>query len=177
LKGPNLIFASSLPPTLLPTSHSLNLAMAESRTSNASWPQSGVPEATKKLIETFFGLLDTHSEEAGETIATKIFTPTGKVLIGNDIYTGPNEIREFRRKAWDIVKSRRHEVAKVYDSTIDASDLLFLGSAELNLKNGKTVKGDLIGRLVFEGSQTSDVKISLFQVWGDSGPLIRALQE
>lgn len=82
------------------------------------------------------------------------------------------EIKDSRKDAWAIVEKRNHTVAKCYTCNDDASDLLCIGDAVLNLKNGKEVAGNFISRTVLVGTNTSAPRIKYFEVWGVSAAFL-----
>lgn len=106
------------------------------------------------------------------------------------------EIRASRDHAWKAIATRRHQVLRVYVADSDASDLLFIASVTMGLRNGKRVEGEFAGRLVISGTGGPNPRLSLYQVWGvrnipskkkdsefgsltlkqDSSALVRALQ-
>jgi hypothetical protein len=78
------------------------------------------------------------------------------------------EIRKSRENAWTVIKSRRHEVLKVYVDDSKGSDLLLIGKVDMKLGNGKGVSGEFIARIVVSGATTSQPKMKLYQVWAVS---------
>lgn len=146
------------------------------RTASTSWPAAPVPKAAQELLDYFFSLMDTNSDEAGVKLVEDIFTPDATFISSSGVFKGPEEIRDSRKKAWELVETRYHSINKVFSATNDGSDLLMIGNAVLVLKNGKKIEGDFLARAVFEGIDTSSPKMSFFQAWGDTGPLIKALQ-
>lgn len=78
------------------------------------------------------------------------------------------EIKESRKGAWEIVEKRHHTINNCYTCNNDASDILCIGDAVLNLKNGKEVAGNFISRTVMVGTATSKPRIKYFEVWGVS---------
>lgn len=55
---------------------------------------------------------------------------------------------------------------RVYVADSDASDLLFIASVAMGLRNGKHVEGEFAGRLVIAGARGPNPRLSLYQVWG-----------
>ncbi|KAF2808131.1 uncharacterized protein BDZ99DRAFT_534054 [Mytilinidion resinicola] len=151
--------------------------MAELATTNTEWPSIGVAPSTKQLLDDFFVILDEDTPDAGEKLATRIFTPDGTFITSSEKFTGFDEIKVSREHAYDVVKERVHTLIKVYTSTDDGSDLLAIGDASIVLhKNDIKIAGNLIARIVLKDVGTDNVRIKYFQVWGDSGPMIKALQ-
>ncbi|KIN03243.1 hypothetical protein OIDMADRAFT_53039 [Oidiodendron maius Zn] len=141
------------------------------------WPATPVPEHARMLINNFLDILDHNTEDAGEKLVKYIFTADAEFHSSGGVARGHKEIRASRTAAWKIVKYRRHDVVKVYSATDDASDLMWIGDAVLILKNDKEVKGAFLARIVLEDVNSKDVRIKYFQVWGDSGPMMKVLQE
>ncbi|EXJ66769.1 uncharacterized protein A1O5_09964 [Cladophialophora psammophila CBS 110553] len=137
-----------------------------SRVSSTSWPSTAVPKAVQDLLDYFFSLMDTNSDEAGLKLIEDIFTPEATFISSSGVFKGSAEIRGSRKKAWELVESRYHSIVKVFSATSDGSDLLMIGSAILGLKNGKKIEGDFIARAVIEGIDTLEPKMSFLQAWG-----------
>lgn len=76
------------------------------------------------------------------------------------------EIRVSRDHAWKAIATRRHQVLKVYFADSDGSDLLFIASVIMSLRNGKQVEGEFTGRLVIADTKGPNPRLSLYQVWG-----------
>jgi len=151
--------------------------MAELATTNTEWPAIPVPETLKKLMDHFFVIMDKNTPGAGARLAAEVFTPEATFILSGGTYVGTEEIKVSRIEAWKVVASRDHKIRKVYTCNDDASDLLFIGRAKMTLINGKYIEGDFIGRAIYQNFNSPDVKMKHFQVWGDSGPVIRALQD
>jgi len=147
-------------------------------TTNTEWPSSTtVPSAVKKFLDEFFVIMDNNTADAGDKLAADFFTPTATFVITGGTYKGSEEISISRIAAWKVVTSRQHRILKAYTCTDDSSDLLCIGLAKMGLVNGKSLEGNFLARIVFEDIKSTNLKMKLFQVWGDSGPLIKALQE
>jgi len=151
--------------------------MVELATTKTEWPSTPVPATVKKLMDDFFTIMDNNTPDAGARLAAEIFTPDATFIITAGAYVGSEEITTSRIKAWQVVTSREHKIRKVYTCNDDASDLMMIGKAKMGLMNGKHLEGDFLARAVYENINSPDIKMSYFQVWGDSGPLIKALQD
>ncbi|KAF2493640.1 hypothetical protein BU16DRAFT_563792 [Lophium mytilinum] len=152
--------------------------MPDLATTHTEWPSIGVAPSTKALLDDFFEILDENTADAGQKLADRIFTPDGTFITSSSKFTGVDEITSSRERAWDVVKERMHKLVKVYTSTDDGSDLLAIGDASIVLhKNNIRIDGNLIARIVFKDVGTDNVRIKYFQVWGDSGPMMKALQD
>ncbi|OCK82592.1 hypothetical protein K432DRAFT_391110 [Lepidopterella palustris CBS 459.81] len=136
--------------------------MAENATAT-EWPSTPIVPEAKALFDRLFEILDDNTPDAGQKLATEIFAPNAKFVTSSGVFQGEKGCRE---KAWGVVVSRVHKIAKVYTCTEDGSDLLMIGDAVVGLINGKSVAGNFIARCVLEGVGSKNVKIGLFQVWG-----------
>lgn len=76
------------------------------------------------------------------------------------------DIRVSRDHAWKAISTRRHQVLRVYVADTDASDLLFIASVTMGLRNGKQVEGEFAGRLLIADATGSNPRLRLYQVWG-----------
>jgi len=148
-----------------------------SRIASTVWPSVGVPKPAQSLLDHFFSLMDTSTDDAGKKLTTDIFTPDASFTSSSGTYRGSAEIQQSRTKAWEHVQSRHHAIARVYAATDDGADLLMLGNAVLVLHNGKRLEGEFLARAVFEGVDTAEPRMRFFQAWGDTGPMIKAMQE
>ncbi|KAF2501139.1 hypothetical protein BU16DRAFT_555639 [Lophium mytilinum] len=147
-------------------------------TSDTEWPSSTtVPSTVKKFLDDFFVVMDNNTPDAGAKLAADFFTPTATFILSGGTYVGSEEIKVSRIAAWKVVSERQHKILKVYTCTEDASDLLNIGLAKMGLVNGKHLEGNFLSRIIFEDIKSSNLKMKHFQVWGDSGPLMKLLQE
>jgi len=148
------------------------------RTAGASWPSNtAVPGEVKKLLDLFLSLLDLNEDTSGIALVDHIFTQDAIFKTSSATFTGAQEIKESRKGAWAIVEKRNHTINKCYTCNNDASDILCIGDAVLNLKNGKEVVGNFISRTVLMGTSTPEPRIKYFEVWGDTAPMMKAMQE
>jgi hypothetical protein len=60
----------------------------EESTSSAIWPSTQPPPEIKHLVNRFFALVDTSSEETGQTLANTIFTQDALFTTANDVFQG-----------------------------------------------------------------------------------------
>lgn len=86
------------------------------------------------------------------------------------------EIRRSRDHAWDHIKTRRHEVAKVFVCNQECDDLMLIGNLKMELKNGNDVEGQFIARVQVEGVDSTAPRMKFYTVWADSAPMVIAMQ-
>jgi hypothetical protein len=78
------------------------------------------------------------------------------------------ELRRSRDHVWTVVKSRRHELAKVYVCNDQADDLLLIGKVDMVFRNGREVSEEFVGRVVVTEGNTESARVKLYQVWSVS---------
>ncbi|PVH76695.1 hypothetical protein DL98DRAFT_574246 [Cadophora sp. DSE1049] len=142
---------------------------------NTIWPEHPAPKAVTTWLETLFSLLDSKDPSAPEKAGALyvgdavVYGMAGKVV-------GTEAIVKARENSWTHMDSRKHEVLRVYTSKNDFSDLLLIGKLSAKFKNGKEVTDEFIVRLVFQGDTELNPKGSLYQIWADSAPWLKAIQ-
>jgi hypothetical protein len=55
---------------------------------STEWPSTPIPEPVQNLINRFFTLVDTKSEEARMTLSEGVFSPTGQWVHPSHVFTG-----------------------------------------------------------------------------------------
>ncbi|KAF2491272.1 hypothetical protein BU16DRAFT_564979 [Lophium mytilinum] len=149
-------------------------------TENTEWPTATpVPEVQKTIIDTLFNLLDDKSAGVGDKLADEIFTSDGILHGGAGTAKGTDAIRHARDNAWKIIHTRRHKVLRVYVHDAEAKDLLIVGHVTMGFPNGKENAGEFTARILFVAPETEGgkPKIKDYNVWADTAPLSKAIQE
>jgi len=142
-------------------------------TENTEWPTSTpVSDATKSRIDTLFSLLDSRDQSVGDRLADELFTEDGVMHGGAGTAHGTEALRHSRDKAWTIIQSRRHTVQRVYVHDAEAKDLLIIGTVAMGFPNGKELASEFTARILFAGD-----KIKNYNVWADTAPMGKAIQE
>ena len=59
-----------------------------SRVASTSWPSATVPKAAQDLLDYFFSLMDTNSDEAGLKLVEDIFTPDATFISSSGVFKG-----------------------------------------------------------------------------------------
>ena len=75
------------------------------------------------------------------------------------------EISRSRDHAWDAIKTRHHEVIKVYLCGPDSDDLLLIGKVTMGFRNGKAITEEFAANFVVSGADTQKPRVKLYQVW------------
>ena len=81
-------------------------------------------------------------------------------------------ISKSRERAWEVIKSRRHEVIKVYASDAEGQDLMLIGKLVAVAGSGKEAEVSFTARIVIEWT-ISGLRIKLYEVWSVSYDLQR----
>jgi len=84
---------------------------------------------------------------------------------------GLTAISKSRASAWKTIKSRHHEVIKVYASDAAGSDVLLIGKLTAGLTDGSTTKTEFVARVIVDRTAAAGVgapRMKLYQVW--TGP-------
>lgn len=163
-------------------------------TEHTIWPYISPAKETKDLLDSLLSSMDSDETSVGDTLADNIFAPNGVIKSAHGIFEGSKgkslhrtitgsarrhiircgrdsrcwytaEIRRCRDQAWNLVTHRRHEVKRVYVHDSQVFDLLLIGSLEMLLKNGKHIRSEFTGRVLFTEIETKSLRILLYQVW------------
>jgi hypothetical protein len=70
------------------------------------------------------------------------------------------DLAEAPTGAWTGIKTRQHEVARVYSCSDAVDDLMIL---VLGFENGKTFEYDFSARAVIDDSKSKDPRFTFFQ--------------
>lgn len=60
----------------------------DSHIAKTEWPETHVPDAVKRLIDRFLDIMDHNTEDAGDKLATEIFTPDGVLSTSSAVARG-----------------------------------------------------------------------------------------
>jgi len=143
---------------------------------NTVWPDTPVPEAVKKFLETLYTTIDSKDPSVPGRVAA-MYTEDAIVYGAAGKATGRAEIIQAREKSWAHMETRKHEVLRVYSNKADFSDILFIGKLTAKFKNGNEASDEFVVRLVFENDPNVKPPIGkLYQIWADSAPWIKAMK-
>ncbi|KAK7883476.1 hypothetical protein LTR67_011226 [Exophiala xenobiotica] len=144
---------------------------------NTIWPDvKEPPAAVKKWVDDFYHLADNQDADAGERLS-QLFTPDATMYGLAGPLTGREAIAASRPKAWITQKDRRHEPLQIYTMKADYSDILVFGRLQSWFKTGEVVDVEFIAGITFKGDTAGDPKCSLYRVWGDSAPWVKAMSK
>ncbi|KAL2836395.1 hypothetical protein BJY01DRAFT_251977 [Aspergillus pseudoustus] len=131
-------------------------------TVSTTWPKT-LPLEIRLLVDRFFILADTKSNDAGARLAHEVFIPDGQFISPHATFTGSAEIRESRRNAWVTITSRQHTVSKVYVNDARGADLIIVGYLKTKSVDGQQACMDFVARMVFDMG-SSEARARLYRV-------------
>jgi len=143
---------------------------------NTTWPDISVPTAVKAWLESLLEQLDSKEPSAPEKAAA-LFTEDAEVWGMAGKALGTEEIIKARTNSWSLMESRNHEILSVYSVKTDFSDILLLCRLTAKFKNGKEASDDFVVRVVFIGDTSLEPKGSLYKIYADSLPWLRAIHD
>ncbi|KAH0828540.1 hypothetical protein AYO21_07774 [Fonsecaea monophora] len=151
--------------------------MASTGPFETKWPADiPAPVGVKQWIDDFYHLADDQAADAGHRLA-ELFTPDATQFGLAGPLKGREAIAANRPKAWITQKERRHDPLEVYTSKADYSEIVVLGRIKSWFKNGEVVEADFVAGITFTGDTSQKPLCSLYRVWGDSAPWVKAMSK
>ncbi|QKX64682.1 uncharacterized protein TRUGW13939_11858 [Talaromyces rugulosus] len=127
------------------------------------WPISQPSSEVKQLVNRFFTLVDTNSQEAGKTLADTIFTNDEVFITANGTFQGAAEISQSRANAWTTVKFRRHTIWKCYVNDAYGTDIFIVGNLEMETLAGTKANLEFVARMKIQ-QQEPGHRVCKYQV-------------
>ncbi|OCL08726.1 hypothetical protein AOQ84DRAFT_388639 [Glonium stellatum] len=146
-------------------------------TPRTEWPSTPIPEPIKHLLNKFYSLGDQKSDDASRQLGEDVFTPTGQIVVNKRTINGPAEIAVSNHGFWEGIKTRHHEVLKIYTCNDAADDLMLIGSVTWGFENGQIVEAGFCARAVIDDSYSEKPKLQLYQGWIDPSEMQDALKQ
>jgi hypothetical protein len=81
----------------------------------------------------------------------------------------PLAIAKSREHAWDVITSRRHDVAKVYASDLKGLDLLLIGELTARVSSGKEAIVGFTARIIMQET-ANGLRMKRYEAWSVSHP-------
>lgn len=66
---------------------------------------------------------------------------------------------------WEGIKTRRHEIFKIYTCSDAADDLMLIGSVTWGFNDGQMIEGGFCARAVIDEGYSEKPKLKLYQGW------------
>ncbi|EXJ66807.1 uncharacterized protein A1O5_10002 [Cladophialophora psammophila CBS 110553] len=106
-----------------------------------SWPDSVVPERTRKFLQKFFKLLDADSEEFAEAYGGLFAEDAVYIMSQIPAIKGRKAIAEQRAWGWRTWPGLRHEIRQIYLGDREGLDIISLGKFTIVPADGKLREG------------------------------------
>ncbi|KAK1480308.1 hypothetical protein CABS01_14446 [Colletotrichum abscissum] len=152
-------------------------------TNTTDWLSDSITSQAKSLIATFYELADSKVEDAGDRLATEVFSNQATFISPSGTFNGTaalcvlcsTEISKCREGAWSSVTSRRHSISKGFAATqrmgtSSKTELVLLGSVHMELVNGKSFDSPFAAHIIM-GSSTqrlTEPRIDFLEVFSVS---------
>ncbi|KAK1543787.1 hypothetical protein CPAR01_04420 [Colletotrichum paranaense] len=144
-------------------------------TNATDWLSDSITSQAKSLIATFYELADSKVEDAGDRLATEVFSNQATFISPSGTFNGTAEISKCREGAWSSVTSRRHSISKGFAATqrmgtSSKTELVLLGSVHMELVNGKSFDSPFAVHIIM-GSSTqrlTEPRIDFLEVFSVS---------
>lgn len=75
------------------------------------------------------------------------------------------EISRSNHGFWEGIKTRRHEIFKIYTCNDAADDLILVGSVTWGFNDGQMIEGGFCARAVIDDGDSEKPKMKLYQGW------------
>ncbi|KAK1494247.1 hypothetical protein CTAM01_09128 [Colletotrichum tamarilloi] len=146
-------------------------------TNATDWLSDSITSQAKSLIATFYELADSKVEDAGDRLATEVFSNQATFISPSGTFNGAAEISKCREGAWSSVTSRRHSISKGFAATqrmgtSSKTELVLLGSVHMELVNGKSFDSPFAAHIIM-GSSTqrlTEPRIDFLEVFSEKSP-------
>ncbi|KAK2789162.1 hypothetical protein FQN53_002387 [Emmonsiellopsis sp. PD_33] len=97
----------------------------------------------------------------------EFFTPDAKLIMGDKVAVGRDEILTTRKNMWSAVSSRHHTYT-YFTSPEAPNTYLLMGHVEYGFKDGKEGGTDWVAKAEFEG-EGSERRMVFYQVFLNAG--------
>jgi hypothetical protein len=75
------------------------------------------------------------------------------------------DIASSNHGLWEGIKTRRHEIFKIYTCNDAADDLMLIGSVTWGFNDGQMIEGGFCARAVIDNGYSEAPKLKLYQGW------------
>ncbi|KAI4178762.1 MAG: hypothetical protein LQ346_007350 [Caloplaca aetnensis] len=95
-----------------------------------------------------------------------LFTEDGVFIMGNRKATGREAIRNLRKKVWEEVPNRDHDMVKAFShgNHDDDTELMILGTATWTYHEGHQNVGDWAAHVKLEKGEDGKIECSYYQI-------------
>uniref|UniRef100_A0A8H7N0Z7 NTF2 domain-containing protein n=1 Tax=Bionectria ochroleuca TaxID=29856 RepID=A0A8H7N0Z7_BIOOC len=146
-------------------------------TESTLWQSDAFRQPIKDLISRYYELSDSPQADAGETLASKVFSSDACVKSPQGSFTGSADIAASRENAWKVVESRKHTIDRAFFGQGESPEIVIIGSLFMTFRNGKSLDSPFATHLKLEvaSASTSQPLISFMEVYTDLSPAMKLL--
>jgi len=129
------------------------------------------PQFPKEKLDLLIDFYNVSDDKSATDKYANFFTDDADVVMGLKAFKGRDGIIGMRKAMWAAVATRKHTLQHVSTFGTNTDDIMLIGTVEYGLPNSsKKVTSQWAGHVKF----TSDSKMSVYQVYMDSSPLLVA---
>ncbi|CAH0054530.1 unnamed protein product [Clonostachys solani] len=167
-------------------------------TESTLWTSDAFRQPMKDLISRYYELSDSPQADAGEILASKVFSSDACVISPNGSFTGSAgsvnlvldgidctwlltkevlDIAASRENAWKVVESRKHTISRAFFGQGESPEIVLIGTLFMSFRNGKSLDSPFATHLKLDvaSASTSQPLISYMEVYTDVSPAIKLL--
>ncbi|KAJ5532320.1 hypothetical protein N7494_008872 [Penicillium frequentans] len=141
-------------------------------TEDTKWMSDQITGNNKDLIARFYELADSKQSDAGQLMATEVFSEDAALSTPGGTFKGFKEISKCRDHAWDTVTSRRHTLSKVFAGHGDKEELAVFGTVRMTFAKRQSQDSEFVAHVKLEssGSSATQPRISSMEVYAITSP-------
>ncbi|KAJ5810315.1 uncharacterized protein N7503_002533 [Penicillium pulvis] len=138
-------------------------------TEGTKWMSDQITGNTKELVARFYELADSKQSDAGQLMATEVFSEDAALSTPGGTFKGFTEISKCRDHAWDTVTLRRHTLSKVFAGHGDEEELALFGTVRMTFVKGESQDSEFVAHVKLGSeSSTSQPRISSMEITSPS---------
>ncbi|KAJ6017889.1 hypothetical protein N7451_001268 [Penicillium sp. IBT 35674x] len=141
-------------------------------TENMKWMSDQITGNTKDLVARFYELADSKQSDAGQLMATEVFSEDATLSTPGGTFKGFSEISKCRDHAWGTVTSRKHTISKVFPGHGDKEELALFGTVRMTFAKGESQDSEFVALVKLGSSESSATqpRISSMEVYAITSP-------
>ncbi|KAK7230048.1 hypothetical protein V2G26_002218 [Clonostachys chloroleuca] len=147
-------------------------------TESTLWQSDAFSQPIKDLISKYYELSDSPQADAGEILASKVFSSNACVISPQGSFAGSADIAASRENAWKVVESRKHTIDRAFFGSQGGSpEIVIIGSLFMTFRNGKSLDSPFATHIKLDAASasTSQPLISYMEVYTDLSPATKHL--
>ncbi|CAH0018727.1 unnamed protein product [Clonostachys rhizophaga] len=145
-------------------------------TESTLWQSDAFRQPIKDLISRYYELSDSPQADAGEILASKVFSSDACVKSPQGSFTGSAGSVNLALDAINlVVESRKHTIDRAFFGQGESPEIVIIGSLFMTFRNGKTLDSPFATHLKLDvaSASTSQPLISFMEVYTASCPAMK----